>query len=176
MKQISVILFVFSVFFFAEKATAFYKYIDENGAVVFSDNCPPDANCEAVYGGSNPPATFHNDSRRGHKGANSAEDEFILNTLYNRAIGEAESGTRSVGGAACYNCLAEVINIVTSRGQPINPRFITEVKKTFDGERRSVGGLLNIIQRAASYQSINISGIAPCDLAMMHSRSHWLRY
>ena len=156
MKRILLAVFIFVIALASvETAVAFYDCVDKNGHRMITDNPPQGAKCK----GGEADAIPTDPQQTGDK----------LNNLYNRAMSEAENRERSVGGSAAYLCLAEVIADVKSSGRPVNPKFWSLVNDAFD-RKWSVGGLLNVVERAASVQSVNTGNKSSCTNAMYHSK------
>jgi len=167
MKRILLTLCIFIVLASLANAEGYYNCVDKDGNTVLTTTPQDGMKCE-MKGGSD-------ESYRENEQANlntgiSRRDEMKLDDLYNKAISKSEDKNKSVGGAANYLCLAEVISTVKSRGKSVNPKFLDKVDDILKGYRNySVGGLLNAIQGAASIQSVNTSNIGPCTTAMIHS-------
>lgn len=158
MKRILLAVFIFVIALASvETAVAFYDCVDKNGQRMITDNPPQGAKCKSMGGEEDAIPT--DPQQTGAK----------LNDLYNRAMNAAEDRERSVGGAAAYHCLAEVIADVKSSGRPVNPKFWSLVNDAFD-RKWSVGGLLNVVERAASVQSVNTGNKSSCTNAMYHSK------
>lgn len=156
MKRLLLAVFIFVIALASvETAVAFYDCVDKNGQRIITDNPPQGAKCKSMGGEEDAIP------------ADPKQKRSKLNDLYNRAMKASESG--SVGGAAAYLCLAEVIADVESSGRPVNPKFWSLVNDAFDS-KWSVGGLLNVIQRAASVQSVNTGNKSSCTTAMFHSK------
>lgn len=168
-----IVLAVCVVFALITVANAeFYKCLNSKGIVIITDTLLPDAKCESRGGGneSKPGERQHirTVQASGRTGL-TQQDEIKLDGLYNRAISESEGDSYSVGTRSNFLCLAEVISIVKSKGESINPRFWSLAEDAIENRQYSVGRRLNIIQRASSIQSVNTSNISSCNSAMLHS-------
>jgi len=157
MKRLLLAVFIFVIALGSvETAVALYDCVDKNGQRMITDNPPQGAKCKSMGGEEDAIPT--DPQQTGAK----------LNDLYNRAM-QRSSESGSVGGGAAYLCLAEVIADVKSSGRPVNPKFWSSVNDAFD-RKWSVGGLLNVVERAASVQSVNTGNKSSCTNAMYHSK------
>ena len=156
MKRIVLTLCIFIALSSLTNAASFYKCVDSRGNVLMTDNPPPDAKCEGR--GETPDLTPR--ERR----------QIELDELYNRAMSKSGEKGRTVGGAANYLCLAEVIKIAKSSGKSINSMFLDLAEDAIENRKKyTVGGHFVVIQRAASIQSIDTSNIPSCTSAMIRS-------
>jgi len=88
---------------------------------------------------------------------------------YKKILRNAEERKYSVGGKANILCLAEIVKIAETSGKSIQPEFWKLVDSAINGNY-SVGGMYNKICEVALIQDIDVSGIAPCQTALYHSK------
>jgi len=152
----SIILVVFSLFivlaFSPDGTPQTYKYVDKDGVVHFTDTptkrkFTPEEELEPTP----------------------AEKTSMLNFLSEEFIAEA-SNSHTVGGTACYMCASEVIQAVKASGLPPKKEFLEIMENLGKDKKRTVGGLLNEITRAALIQGVSLPNGGSCLTATYHSQ------
>ena len=158
---VAIILMAFSLIYpHGTQAGDVYKYTDENGNTVISNDTIPErykAKAQKI------------DSYREPSTSEIKEFEKEAAYKYEKILRNAEEKKYTVGGKANILCLAEMVKIAETRGKPIHPEFWKIVDSAING-KYTVGGMYNKICEAALIQEINISGIAPCQTAVYHSK------
>ncbi|MBU1054519.1 MAG: DUF4124 domain-containing protein [Proteobacteria bacterium] len=135
------------------QAGEMYKYTDKDGNTVITNTPNPEryqVKAKKTYSYSEASPSEEDD---GKKERRTSYKDILINV-------EKRKGAH---GQACMLCLAEVVKLAETSGKPIQPEFWKIVNSAINNNHPR--SMYNQISKAALIQDINLSGIAPCQIA-----------